>query len=101
MRYDFIESLTFDLVPHGHRIKRMKKRLEPFADAVLGEVVFDPRRAYWRFNLLLPDGKTVPGTITPEDGRLPLQGQGLESMVKRVAWLVEHEEAVRRRVAEK
>ncbi len=79
----------------------MPKQFEPFFDPVLGEVKFVDIRLHWRFDLRLRSGKSIPGTITPENEKKPLHDQGLDVIVRRVAWLVEHEQAIYRRVAEK
>jgi hypothetical protein len=72
---------------------------KPIDDEVLGRVTWDRRRGYWRFEVALPSGRVVPGTIASLDRSYPLPPPVLEEIRECVRWVRDNEPAVRRHVA--
>jgi hypothetical protein len=72
---------------------------DPFDDLVLGRVTFDETHKEWKVTASVA-GREVPGSITPEDSRLPLQEQGLHEIRQCVTWVRDNEPAIRQYIAD-
>lgn len=70
-------------------------------DPVLGRVTRDAGRKHWLFNLLLPNGRMVPGVIVPEDDDAPPSEKALAHIRERIGWVRENEPAVRDHITKK
>ena len=70
-------------------------------DPVLGRVTPDVARKHWLFNLLLPNGRIVPGMIVPDDEGTPPSQQVLALVRERVGWVRDNEAAVRDHITKK
>ncbi len=74
---------------------------DPLDDPVLGHIVRDACGKHWLFNLLLPNGRTVPGVIVPEEDGAPLSGKALARVRERVGWVRDNEPSVRDHITRK
>jgi len=70
-------------------------------DPVLGRVTPDAARNHWLFNLLLPNGRLVPGVIVPEEENAPPSQEALTHVRERARWLRDNESAVRDHITKK
>jgi hypothetical protein len=70
-------------------------------DAVLGRVTRDAWRKHWLFNVLLPNGRMVPGVIIPEHDDAPPSERALARIGERVGWVRDNEPAVRDHITKK
>ena len=70
-------------------------------DPVLGRVTPDAARNHWLFNLLLPNGRMVPGVIVPDDDGSPPSAETLARVRERVGWVRDNEPAVRDHITKK
>jgi hypothetical protein len=74
---------------------------EPCTDPILGTATWDDGRGDWLFALVLPSGRTVDGSVRPEDNHLHLSSPGLEESRACVRWVRDNEPALRQYVADK
>ena len=68
-------------------------------DEALGRLTWDGKSGEWQFTIVLPDGRTIPGSIMPEDSRRPLQDQGFPEMRERILRVRDNEPSIRGDVA--
>jgi hypothetical protein len=72
---------------------------DAFDDSVLGHVTFDEGHKEWKLAVVV-GFREVPGSIVPEDHRLPLQEQGLEEIRECIAWVRDNELAIRQHITD-
>ncbi len=64
-------------------------------DELLGSLIWDKEHSWWAFDIGLIAGRSVRGSIIPDDGRVPLAGAQLDTVRACVAWIRANEPAVR------
>jgi hypothetical protein len=73
---------------------------KPYADPVLGTATWNDTRGDWEFSLILPSGRSVEGSVRPEDDRLHLSSPELDQSRACVRWVRDNEPALRQYVAD-
>ena len=74
---------------------------EPYNDPSFGTATWDDARGDWLFTLVLPSGRSVEGSVRPEDNGLHLSSPELEESRSCVRWVQANEPALRQYVADK
>jgi hypothetical protein len=74
---------------------------EPIDDEILGRLTWDADMGTWQFEVGPIAGRSIPGTIRPDDDRQPLNDQGLDEIRTCVQWIRANEPAIRSYIASK
>jgi hypothetical protein len=64
-------------------------------DEILGSLTWDEQDSWWTFEVGPIAGRSIRGTIIPEDSRVPLAGVQLDTVRACVTWIRANEPAVR------
>jgi hypothetical protein len=64
-------------------------------DEVLGELTWDEHNSWWTFEVGSFAGRSIPGSIIPEDNRVPFARVQLATVRECVIWIRANEPAIR------